>query len=201
MPICPSCGSSNFIPIVYGKPSQEAIEKEKRGEIVLGGCIVSPDDNKFRFLVKFNENNILKIGRSLEMQLILNDISVSRNHCHLIINDDGDVILEDNSSRFGSLVLIQDEIEILKGHKLHVQAGSNYLTFTLDKKKGLFSCCNAEEIDNKNTYEKLNSLSIKYNKNNGIMDESFSIENKGFPVLLIEKPPNLSNDLLLSKCI
>ena len=48
MPICPSCGSSNFIPIVYGKPSQEAIEKEKRGEIVLGGCIVSPDDNKFR---------------------------------------------------------------------------------------------------------------------------------------------------------
>ena len=48
MPICPSCGSSNFIPIVYGRPSQEAIEKEKRGEIVLGGCIVSPDDNKFR---------------------------------------------------------------------------------------------------------------------------------------------------------
>ena len=60
---------------------------------------------------------------------------------------------------------------------MHVQAGSNYLTFTLDKKKGLFSCCNAEEIDNKNTYEKLNSLSIKYNKNNGIMDESISVEN------------------------
>ena len=153
--------------------------KEYRYNYIIFDSITpkSTDDNKFRFLVKFNENNILKIGRSLEMQLILNDISVSRNHCHLIINDDGDVILEDKNSRFSTLVLIQEEIEILKGHKLHVQAGSNYLTFTLDKKKGLFSCCNAEEIDNKNTYEKLNSLSIKYNKNNGIMDESISIEN------------------------
>ena len=135
------------------------------------------DDNKFRFLVKFNENNVLKIGRGLEMQLILNDISVSRNHCQLIINDEGDVILEDKNSRFGSLVLIQEEIEILKGQKLNVQVGTNYLTLSLNKKRGLFSCCNAEEIDNKNTYEKLNSLAIKYNKNNGIVDESISIEN------------------------
>ena len=135
------------------------------------------DDNKFRFLVKFNENNIIKIGRGPEMQLMLNDISVSRNHCQLVINDDGDVILEDKNSRFGSLVLIQEEIEILKGQKLNVQVGTNYLTLSLNKKKGFFSCCNAEEIDNKNTYEKLNSLAIKYNKNNVIVDESISIEN------------------------
>ena len=135
------------------------------------------EDNKFRFLVKFNENNILKIGRGLEMQLILNDISVSRNHCQLVINDDGDVILEDKGSRFSSLVLIQEEIEILKGQKLNVQVGTNYLTLNLNKKTGLFSCCNAEEIDNKNTYEKLNSLAIKYNKYNGIVDESISNEN------------------------
>ena len=111
------------------------------------------------------------------MQLILNDISVSRNHCQLVINDDGDVILEDKGSRFSSLVLIQEEIEILKGQKLNVQVGTNYLTLNLNKKTGLFSCCNAEEIDNKNTYEKLNSLAIKYNKYNGIVDESISNEN------------------------
>ena len=161
------------------------------------------DDSKFRFLTKFDKNNILRIGRGLENQLILNDISVSRNHCKLIIDDNEDVILEDNSSRFGSLVLIQDEIEILKGHKLHVQVGTNYLIFTLNKKKGLFSCCNAEEIDNKNTYEKLNSLSIKYNKKNEILDESISIENsdndeENKKLIEDEKDnDNKSNDLII----
>ena len=161
------------------------------------------DDSKFRFLTKFDKNNILRIGRGLENQLILNDISVSRNHCKLIIDDNEDVILEDNSSRFGSLVLIQDEIEILKGHKLHVQVGTNYLIFTLNKKKGLFSCCNAEEIDNKKTYEKLNSLSIKYNKKNEILDESISIENsdndEGNKKLIEDEKDNdnKSNDLII----
>ena len=161
------------------------------------------DDSKFRFLTKFDKNNILRIGRGLENQLILNDISVSRNHCKLIIDDNEDVILEDNSSRFGSLVLIQDEIEILKGHKLHVQVGTNYLIFTLNKKKGLFSCCNAEEIDNKNTYEKLNSLSVKYNKKNEILDESISLENsdndeENKKLIEDEKDnDNKSNDLII----
>ena len=161
------------------------------------------DDSKFRFLTKFDKNNILRIGRGLENQLILNDISVSRNHCKLIIDDNEDVILEDNSSRFGSLVLIQDEIEILKGHKLHAQVGTNYLIFTLNKKKGLFSCCNAEEIDNKNTYEKLNSLSVKYNKKNEILDESISLENsdndeENKKLIEDEKDnDNKSNDLII----
>ena len=48
MPICPTCGSSNSIPIVYGKPSLEAMKKAERGEIVLGGCIIRIDRNKFR---------------------------------------------------------------------------------------------------------------------------------------------------------
>ncbi len=43
---CPKCGSEEYIPIVYGKPSQQGIEKSQRGEIILGGCIV--DANKKR---------------------------------------------------------------------------------------------------------------------------------------------------------
>ena len=43
MPTCPKCGSTNSIPIVYGKPSNEGLEKARRGEIVLGGCIITPN--------------------------------------------------------------------------------------------------------------------------------------------------------------
>mgnify|MGYP003571354358 CR=1 FL=1 len=138
---------------------------------------VTPDkkDNRYRYLVKFEKNNIMKIGRALEMQLILNDISVSRNHCQLKLEEDGSIFLEDNNSKFGTLVLIQAEtLEILKGNILTVQVGTNFLNFELNKKKNLFGCCDAEEIDIKHSYEKINYKAIKYDKTNEILNESIT---------------------------
>ena len=37
---CPKCGSSNYIPIVYGYPTSEAFEKADRGELILAGCCI-----------------------------------------------------------------------------------------------------------------------------------------------------------------
>ena len=158
----------------------EKISKKRRENkdsyIIFDSIAPQRIESRYRFLVKFDENNIIKIGRGLDMQLVLNDISVSRNHCQLKIEDDGSIVLEDNNSKFGSLVLIQKEIEILKGNCLNIQVGTNYFTFTLKKKTGFFSCCNAEEIDSKNNYENLNSMSIKYDKKKEILDESITIE-------------------------
>ena len=135
-------------------------------------------DNKYRYLVKFDKNNVMKIGRALEMQLILNDISVSRNHCQLKLEEDGNIIMEDNNSKFGSLVLLQAEmVEILKGQTLTIQVGTNYLNIKLKKKANMFGCCNVEEIDIKHSYEKINSKAIKYDKKNEILDESITPEN------------------------
>ena len=141
--------------------------------------LISPNksDNKYRFLAKFDKNNILKIGRGIEVQLVLNDISVSRNHCQLKLENDGSIVIEDNNSKFGTLILIQGELEILKGQKLNIQAGSNYLIIELKKKFKFFGCCNAEEIDMKNTYEKLNNKMIKYDINSEILDESITPDN------------------------
>ena len=120
----------------------------------------------------------MKIGRALEMQLILNDISVSRNHCQLKLEEDGNIIMEDNNSKFGSLILIQAEmVEILKGQTLTIQVGTNYLNIKLKKKTNMFGCCNVEEIDIKHSYEKINSKAIKYDKKNEILDESITPEN------------------------
>ena len=38
MVICPKCGSTKTVPILYGYPSYEAFEAAERGEILLGGC-------------------------------------------------------------------------------------------------------------------------------------------------------------------
>ena len=38
---CPSCKAGKLIPIVYGLPSHEVMEQSDRGEIELGGCVVT----------------------------------------------------------------------------------------------------------------------------------------------------------------
>ena len=92
---------------VFNKKKKET---DINNYIIFDTITPGKEDNKFRYLVKFDKDNILRIGRALEMQLILNDISVSRNHCQLKLEeDDGSITLEDNNSKFGSLVLLQAE--------------------------------------------------------------------------------------------
>jgi len=38
---CPACGSTDTVTIIYGMPTHEAFEAAERGELVLGGCLVS----------------------------------------------------------------------------------------------------------------------------------------------------------------
>ena len=40
---CPSCKNGKLIPIVYGLPKRELMEQSGRGEIELGGCVVSSE--------------------------------------------------------------------------------------------------------------------------------------------------------------
>ena len=35
------------MPIVFGYPTDEAFEQARRGEVALGGCMVSDDDPEF----------------------------------------------------------------------------------------------------------------------------------------------------------
>ena len=35
---CSTCGSKNIIPIIYGHPKPSAIEDEKKGRLIIGGC-------------------------------------------------------------------------------------------------------------------------------------------------------------------
>jgi hypothetical protein len=40
---CPVCRSGNLIPIVYGMPGRELVNQSERGEVELGGCVVSDE--------------------------------------------------------------------------------------------------------------------------------------------------------------
>ena len=127
------------------------------------------------YLAKFDKNNKLKIGRGLEMNLIMNDLSISRNHCQLELTEDGDILLQDNNSKFGTLILIQaKEMEILKGQTLTIQVGRSFFNINYKKDISLFNCCQAEVIDKRKTYEDMNYRAIKITNNSIILTESAS---------------------------
>ncbi len=48
-PNCPECGSDNVTRIIFGYPSEEMAKQSERGEIVLGGCVISDDDPQWHY--------------------------------------------------------------------------------------------------------------------------------------------------------
>ena len=141
-------------------------EKKKNSFIVLDTLFPLADNNKYRYIVRFNENNEIKIGRGLDNQLILNEITVSRNHCLLTLNKNQygnyEIKMIDEKSKFGTLILMQTEkIEIIKGKPLHLQISNIHLVFQYKKKNPILSCCNVDVVDEKNSYEKMNYKAVK----------------------------------------
>lgn len=46
-PICPNCGSSKVLELMYGYPTRELEEAAGRGEVELGGCCVGEDSPRW----------------------------------------------------------------------------------------------------------------------------------------------------------
>jgi hypothetical protein len=40
---CPRCHSDEVLPIVYGMPTPETVEKSAAGRVALGGCVITPE--------------------------------------------------------------------------------------------------------------------------------------------------------------
>lgn len=39
---CPQCGAMKIVPVVFGLPGGELMERARRGEVSLGGCMPQP---------------------------------------------------------------------------------------------------------------------------------------------------------------
>lgn len=83
----------------------------------------------------------IKIGRGVDTDLRINDISVSRIHAFIKL-ENGVFYLEDNQSKFGTLVLINKPIPLNKlNNNLELQSGRTLLKFNIKKKQTTgFSC-------------------------------------------------------------
>lgn len=100
-------GSQNYNLVKYDKPQGdymvlESLSQEKNTSRIIH--IIRPAANK----------TVFKLGRGHESDLRINDISVSR--CHTKIKfEKGKFLLEDNQSKFGTLVLVKQRTPLLPG--------------------------------------------------------------------------------------
>jgi len=71
-----------------------------------------------------------KLGRGHESEVRINDISVSRFHAVLKYREDG-FYLEDNNSKFGTIVLVREQVQLKEDYSIAFQSGRTVLSFTL----------------------------------------------------------------------
>ena len=148
------------------------INYKKDAYIVLDSIPLEKNGASYRYISKFS-NNLLKIGRGIDMDLIMNDLSISRNHCLLELNENGEILLTDSNSKFGTLILVQaKKMEILENQTLTIQVGRTFFNIGYKKNNSIFNCCHAEEIDLTKSYEKINYKAVKFTKYCKILTEN-----------------------------
>ena len=94
------------------------------------------------YSVDIKDKDCLKIGREVDADIRITDISVTRKHAFININNKtNELFIKDNSSKFGTLVyLASSSLKILKSSSLSLQIGRSLLTFFVLEKKSIFSC-------------------------------------------------------------
>jgi hypothetical protein len=115
----------NFIELP--KPDQKYIILENISE---------KRENKNMYIITFKDKTSVKVGRSNDSDVRMTDISISRNHASIsVINDK--FYIEDNESKFGTLVQLNGDISVIPMKTLSLQFGKFYNVFTL--KKSIFA--------------------------------------------------------------
>ena len=79
-----------------------------------------------------------KLGRGHESQVRINDISVSRCHAIIKCKPDG-FYIEDNTSKFGTLVQVQAPLHLNEMFEYNFQVGRTILSVNLQQEQSIFS--------------------------------------------------------------
>ena len=83
-----------------------------------------------RHVISFNEKHCVTLGRGLDSDVRINDISVSRAHA-LLLYDRGHFLIQDSGSKFGTSLLISQPTVLISA--VTIQSGRSLLRFELEK--------------------------------------------------------------------
>ena len=157
--------------------------------IVLESMKVDKEKEKYIHIISFDNKYNINMGRSNECDLSIAELSVSRYHC-MIHKEEGELYLEDNSSKFGTLVLIQNNKLVMNDLiPLRLQIKKTFIKIKV-KKTFKFNCCGCQDvleslkfdyqIQNRQCFDILSYFIIKDNdfKTENDIEEDEKIEDK-----------------------
>ena len=142
--------------------------------IVIESLSVDKRKNRFLYIGNLENKKELKVGRGHNVDLLFNDVSVSRIHFKLNIEKDN-IFLSDNDSKFGSLVLVQSsKLRICESQPLFIQIGRSFIKIKLKGSYNFFSCCSSKEKFNEFYYQIQNEKELVYKNDIYIKEEEDS---------------------------
>ena len=157
---------------------------EFKSYLILECLTEDKQKNKYLYIVSLDHNSqLINIGRAHDCSLVISDASISRNHCALRISNKK-IFLEDCSSKFGTLVLIQSEkLRLVEQLKLYMQIGRSFIRCLVKVPFSFFGCCTVSEASNFDYYYNQNiikdeikpKLYIKSNDDNEEENENHMI--------------------------
>ena len=127
------------------------------------------------FILSFNEKNYIHIGRSHNTDMKLNDITVSRYHCKIIINrDKKKYYIRDLGSKFGTGILIQNnKMKLNSSFPFYIQISRSTISITINKCCWCFcNCFNCNTNEEKQIYKYYG----KYNSDAIIIEKIFKFK-------------------------
>jgi len=98
----------------------------------------------------------IRIGRGHESDVRISDISVSRCHSVIRLTDDA-FVLEDNNSKFGTLLQVRRPMCLDYKSNFSIQLGRSLIIFNL---KSRFNLCRCMSKNEKSTSIRLDKLSL-----------------------------------------
>ena len=142
-----------------GKDTYDLIKMKKPPSSYIILEAVKKDSNSANILhviSLLNKNNI-RLGRDHDSDIRIGDVSVSRNHATIKYTKSG-LYLQDNNSKFGTLVQVKKPILLDFNTPVVVQTGRTLLNLSVSRSRNFFQCLCSCKSQDESLLEDLNSL-------------------------------------------
>ena len=128
--------------------------------VVFESIKAEKNKNKYIHIVSLDNRKCINIGRSSECEFSIPELSISRFHA-LIHKSKGELYLEDNKSKFGTLILVQNNcLKMNDFIPLKLQIKNTYIKIKM-KLPFIYSCCIANTNNIlKNDYQSQNQKNL-----------------------------------------
>ena len=148
------------------------LKSEFENNLIIESLSKDKNNDKILFVINLDFSNKIRIGRGHDAEINLLDVSISRLHSTLTIDKKKNIFIEDNDSKFGTLILVQSKLKLIENLPLFIQTGRTFLDCRLNRNSfNLFSCCGISEKPNINYY-------FEQNKNKKTFEDMFLVKSE-----------------------